>query len=436
MALDTRNKRASLLGWGEAWNVMLPSPDGTLDRYDRLQLLGGPSAILPSPGVNTRNKRASLIGMGEPWNILLPSADGSLGTAADRRQLLGLYRREDLGTQIQSVALMVTAGAAAFTTSIPLAAAAVVENTATGRLFLVFDSSALVRALAQAGLTTGIPLVSAAQVRASAAASFASTLSVGAVPQIEFVEGAATDVDLSGYAIGAVAMLFEWGFGGAIPGVAFNPSTRRLGYDGRSYGLADGAEIWRDGNHIAVTDGADGIGGVAFAHPGATATLGADTALAAAAQARTTATVALATQIRPSAAALARASAAGELSGAADLRADAQARTQISAALATSLPLAGQAYVTAAGTGALGAPAALQGSATIVTEAHGALTSLTTFSAAALDNVLASGNLTVEINLGGEVELETRVTATFAAVLHGNFRTFRAGQRGRWRATL
>jgi len=39
MAIDTRDKRASLLGFGEEIGLM-PVADGTIDRSDRFHLLG------------------------------------------------------------------------------------------------------------------------------------------------------------------------------------------------------------------------------------------------------------------------------------------------------------------------------------------------------------------------------------------------------------
>ena len=41
--------------------------------------------------MDTRNKRASLIGLGGPFNRLRPAPDGSLTSAEDRRHLLALY---------------------------------------------------------------------------------------------------------------------------------------------------------------------------------------------------------------------------------------------------------------------------------------------------------------------------------------------------------
>lgn len=40
MALDTRNKRASAIGAGLAFLVMLPAPDGTVAAADRIHATG------------------------------------------------------------------------------------------------------------------------------------------------------------------------------------------------------------------------------------------------------------------------------------------------------------------------------------------------------------------------------------------------------------
>lgn len=48
MAIDTQEKRLSLIGYGLPWRITLPYPDGGLDQGDRQHLLGLYAGILAS----------------------------------------------------------------------------------------------------------------------------------------------------------------------------------------------------------------------------------------------------------------------------------------------------------------------------------------------------------------------------------------------------
>ena len=48
MAIDSREKKTSLLGYGLPFRVSLPYPDGTLDQGDRQHLIGLYAGILAS----------------------------------------------------------------------------------------------------------------------------------------------------------------------------------------------------------------------------------------------------------------------------------------------------------------------------------------------------------------------------------------------------
>lgn len=55
MAVDTRDKRASVLGVGCTWRVVLPSPNGSVDAGDRKQVATcyrlTTTALIPVPTV-------------------------------------------------------------------------------------------------------------------------------------------------------------------------------------------------------------------------------------------------------------------------------------------------------------------------------------------------------------------------------------------------
>lgn len=418
MAIDTRNKRFSLVGLGEEWfNVVLPDPDGAIDIYDRTQLLGGYAGIPPAPGLDTRDKRFSMIGVGEEWfNTVAPTPDGSIDSKWDRRQLLGMYRGSDEAvTELAAAALTVATSSGVFTTEIPLAGAAVGQSSATGGLFVSFEANAIMQALAAAQLATGITLVSAAAVRAFAAGALESGLSVGAVPTLEFTHGLVQEIDLSPYGSNFVAMLFAWGAKGAIPGITFDHVTRRLKYDGTDLGLTPGAPpVWRDGNQITLTDGA-GFSSAALGRPDATGTLTADNSLAGAAAARGNAVVTITTQIPLTGAALARVAGIGELTVGPEIGGQARGEAAAAAALTTQIPLAGQAFGSVLAGGVIGAPPQLAGSATIVAQAGGVLTTFSTFQGAAIDRLVASGGLTIAITLAAEAKVQAGATGTLGS---------------------
>lgn len=431
MAIDTRNKRASLFGFGdvECAGLVLPTPDAEFDRADRAHLRGGYAGILPALNLYNREQRFAALGVGEDWNRVLPWPDSSFANLGDRRQLLGLLRGTSSAIgEMSAAALTIVTGSGVFTTEIPLAGAAVSQDSATGLIELGIAGDALARAAAAASLSTGIRFGAGAQVRDTATGIFPVALSVGNVPTIEFTQGQASSVPLGAYAQNYIAMLFTPGAKGIFPGITFNPVTKALDYDGRDLGAATGAPVWRDGNQITVSDGAN-LDGAALGRPDAAGTLTFDTGLAAAAVARDTATATITTQIRLTGAAMTALQAGGTLTGGADLEGAARSQASATGDLTTAIPLAGQAFIASVATGRTGLPQELAGSATSVVAANGVLTTTTMFSAAALERVLAAGDFTVEIQLAGAAVSRDTATGNFGAVVSGNVKPFRAKGR-------
>ena len=68
--------------------MILPIPDGTIGVPDRYQLAGKYSGL--SSLINTRNRRASLIGFDAIFNVVLPASDAAI-TSPDKYQLAGKY---------------------------------------------------------------------------------------------------------------------------------------------------------------------------------------------------------------------------------------------------------------------------------------------------------------------------------------------------------
>lgn len=91
MAIDTRNKRASALGFGLVCLLQLPLADGTIDAADRQQMSSAYSGIAATgSSINTRDRRASASVVGQTWQIQPPLADGAI-TGNDREHPLALY---------------------------------------------------------------------------------------------------------------------------------------------------------------------------------------------------------------------------------------------------------------------------------------------------------------------------------------------------------
>lgn len=88
--MNTRDKRASVLGLALASLLVLPEP-GTLDQGDRQQLAStyrGIAAAAPTSG--SANGRGSAINLDLPFGRVLPIPNGSI-TAGDRQHLAGKY---------------------------------------------------------------------------------------------------------------------------------------------------------------------------------------------------------------------------------------------------------------------------------------------------------------------------------------------------------
>jgi hypothetical protein len=50
--------------------------------------------------LDTQNKRLSVIHLGSPWRGMLPLPDGSLASQADRQHIMFLYRGAEASTQL------------------------------------------------------------------------------------------------------------------------------------------------------------------------------------------------------------------------------------------------------------------------------------------------------------------------------------------------
>lgn len=91
MAIDSRNKRASALGFGLVCLLQLPLADGTIDVADRQQMSSAYSGIAATgSNINTRDRRASASVVGQTWQIQPPLADGTI-SGNDREHPLALY---------------------------------------------------------------------------------------------------------------------------------------------------------------------------------------------------------------------------------------------------------------------------------------------------------------------------------------------------------
>lgn len=94
MAIDSRDKRFSLLTYDGLGGRIYPVPDGAVSTADRIQWIGKYRGIaFPAPaggGLNTASKRFAM--MTYDWVIgrVLPSPDGAFSTA-DRIHLIGKY---------------------------------------------------------------------------------------------------------------------------------------------------------------------------------------------------------------------------------------------------------------------------------------------------------------------------------------------------------
>lgn len=87
MAIDTRDKRSSVLGWGLPHGGPLPLPDSIVDASARHDLGGMYSGIVI---LMDWTIRASIVGVILGLRPRGPYPDGSLG-AADRQMVVGLY---------------------------------------------------------------------------------------------------------------------------------------------------------------------------------------------------------------------------------------------------------------------------------------------------------------------------------------------------------
>ncbi len=91
--LDTRNKRGSALGIDSPFLHVFPNPDGVLDQGDRQQIARAYGGVASAPGgtnLDTRNKRASALGFDLPFLRVFPNPDGSIDQP-DRQQVAWKY---------------------------------------------------------------------------------------------------------------------------------------------------------------------------------------------------------------------------------------------------------------------------------------------------------------------------------------------------------
>lgn len=92
MAIDTRNKRASVVDATLPWHSDLPLADGSIGTEDRQHLVGDYPGfvVIPSGDLDTRIKRASSVDSSLPWHSDLPLPDASI-IRSDRQQTVGDY---------------------------------------------------------------------------------------------------------------------------------------------------------------------------------------------------------------------------------------------------------------------------------------------------------------------------------------------------------
>lgn len=96
MAVDSQDKRYSLINIDWVGGRLLPVPDGSVSTADRLHWLGkyrGIAAGAPGPvsGINTAAGRYSIMLLDWVVGRVLPEPDGTISTA-DRLHYVGKYR--------------------------------------------------------------------------------------------------------------------------------------------------------------------------------------------------------------------------------------------------------------------------------------------------------------------------------------------------------
>src|SRR5215470_17580583 len=99
MAIDTRNKRASILAFDGFWGQVYPNPDGSIatapDREHNCEAYAG-LAVTQGIGVSSR---PSVLNQDVWWDFPLPNPDGSI-KAPDRKQLLQAYATQGAGAAV------------------------------------------------------------------------------------------------------------------------------------------------------------------------------------------------------------------------------------------------------------------------------------------------------------------------------------------------
>lgn len=103
MAIDTRDKRSSVLGWGLPMRGSLPTPDSTIgapERRDLGQLYSGIAVLMDW------TIRASMVGYTFPYlRPVGPWPDVAIG-ARDRQLISGLYHRIDAASPSGTVIIL------------------------------------------------------------------------------------------------------------------------------------------------------------------------------------------------------------------------------------------------------------------------------------------------------------------------------------------
>jgi hypothetical protein len=96
MAIDSANKRRSVLALDGPMLGIGPVPDGNLAMMaDVRHLVGGYRFDDLAALTNTHNKRRSVFGLDGPMFVTPPVPDGSLENGPDRRHVAGHYRQQN-----------------------------------------------------------------------------------------------------------------------------------------------------------------------------------------------------------------------------------------------------------------------------------------------------------------------------------------------------
>lgn len=279
MALDSADKRASALS---RRRFVAPVPDGAISTADRVHLARSYRGVLPAESaIDSRDKRASIIGLRQPWRQVAPNPAVDIINAYDRKQLAGLYRDEESGIRTLAQASAFVPGAV-LTTEIRLEASAAAVASSTSTLGDILGPAAELEASASAVATATGALTTAIRLRATAvstALAFAGfnrlPIAVG-TPAPSFVQGipstysvASFFTDLDG---DPFIIVLSPGPTWPLTGITYDQPNKRFVYDGTNYGLPVGSTITLPYTKLIADDGISRMA-LARVHTSATGTL-------------------------------------------------------------------------------------------------------------------------------------------------------------------